>query len=81
MIDQVRARAEQALDRGMPDREASLARGFVLGEDDRIDPRMREEFQRSNLAHLLAVSGQNVLLLCLLAGQCSPCSASPSERV
>ena len=66
-IDQVRARAEQALDRGMPDREASLARGFVLGEDDRIDPRMREEFQRSNLAHLLAVSGQNVLLLCLLA--------------
>jgi competence protein ComEC len=51
----------------MPDPEASLARGFVLGEDDRIDPRMREEFQRSNLAHLLAVSGQNVLLLCLLA--------------
>jgi competence protein ComEC len=51
----------------MPEREAALARGFVLGEDDRIDARTREDFRRSNLAHLLAVSGQNVLLLCLLA--------------
>jgi competence protein ComEC len=66
-IDRIRERAERALDRGMPEREAALARGFVLGEDDRIDARTREDFRRSNLAHLLAVSGQNVLLLCLLA--------------
>ena len=60
-------RAETALGRGMPEREAALARGFVLGEDDRIDPRTRDDFQRSNLAHLLAVSGENVILLCVLA--------------
>ena len=36
----------------------ALARGFVLGEDDRIDPRTREDFQRSNLTHLLAVSAR-----------------------
>ena len=66
-IDGIRARAESALGRGMPGREAALARGFVLGEDDRIDHRTREDFQRSNLTHLLAVSGENVILLCVLA--------------
>jgi competence protein ComEC len=66
-IDQVRIRAETALGRGMPDREAALAGGFVLGEDDRIDPNTRDDFQRSNLTHLLAVSGENVILLGVLA--------------
>jgi competence protein ComEC len=66
-IDGIRTSAEAALDRGMPEREAALARGFVLGEDDRIDRNTRDDFQRSNLAHLLAVSGQNVILLCVLA--------------
>ena len=66
-IDEVRARAETALGRGMPEREAALARGFVLGEDDRIDARTRDDFQRTSLTHLLAVSGQNVILLGVLA--------------
>jgi competence protein ComEC len=66
-IDGVRERAEEALGRGMPERQAALARGFVLGEDDRIDHGTREDFQRSNLTHLLAVSGENVILLCVLA--------------
>ena len=66
-IDGIRERAEVALGRGMPERESALARGFVLGEDDRIDHATREDFQRSNLTHLLAVSGENVILLCVLA--------------
>ncbi len=65
--DEIRVRAELALGVGMPQREAALARGFVLGEDERIDPLTREDFRRSGLAHLLAVSGQNVALLALLA--------------
>ena len=64
--DQIRARAERALDSGMPAREAALARGFVLGEDERIDPVTVEDFRRAGLSHLLAVSGQNVALLALL---------------
>jgi competence protein ComEC len=67
LTDRVRDRAERALERGMPDDEAALARGFVLGQDDRIDPATVDDFKRSGLAHLLAVSGQNVLLLGLLA--------------
>ncbi|MGH2980985.1 MAG: ComEC/Rec2 family competence protein [Solirubrobacterales bacterium] len=66
-IDRIRIMAEEALGRGMPAEQAALARGFVLGQDDRISPRTIEDFQRSGLAHLLAVSGQNVVLLALLA--------------
>jgi competence protein ComEC len=67
LTDRIRERAEDALGRGTPELEAALLRGFVLGQDDRIDPATAEEFQRAGLTHLLAVSGQNVLLLILLA--------------
>jgi competence protein ComEC len=66
-VDAIRARAEASLARGMPTPEERLADGFVLGGDDRIDPRTVDDFKRSGLAHLLAVSGQNVVLICLLA--------------
>jgi len=65
--DQIRERASAGLGRGMPMREAELARGFVLGQDDRIDEGTKEDFRRSGLSHLLAVSGENVTLLALLA--------------
>jgi competence protein ComEC len=64
---EIRERAEAALGRGMPAREGALARGFVLGEDEEVDERTVEDFRRSGLSHLLAVSGQNVALLALLA--------------
>jgi competence protein ComEC len=65
--DEIRERAEAGLGRGMPVREAALARGFVLGQDEGIDEVTREDFRRAGLGHLLAVSGQNIVLLALLA--------------
>lgn len=64
---EIRQRAGEGLARGMPAREAELARGFVLGEDEGIDEATKEDFRRSGLSHLLAVSGENVTLLALLA--------------
>lgn len=64
---EIRERADVALGRGMPAREAALARGFVLGEDEDVDEATVEDFRRSGLSHLLAVSGQNVALLAVLA--------------
>lgn len=66
-IDSLRRRAEAALEAGIPPRESALAKGFVLGQDADIDERTTRDFQDSGLAHLLAVSGQNVVLLGLLA--------------
>lgn len=67
LVDRLRNRAFAALAVATPEREAALARGFVLGDDSDIDERTVEDFRRSGLSHLLAVSGQNVVLLGLLA--------------
>src|ERR1700759_1230013 len=64
---EIRERAEVGLGEGMPPREAALARGFVLGDDDELDPATKEDFIRAGLSHLTAVSGENVTLLALLA--------------
>jgi competence protein ComEC len=63
----IRQRAAEGLGKGMPSREAELARGFVLGEDEKIEEGTKEDFRRAGLSHLLAVSGENVTLLALLA--------------
>ncbi|HJZ34694.1 MAG TPA: ComEC/Rec2 family competence protein, partial [Solirubrobacterales bacterium] len=64
---EIRERAEAGLGEGMPPREAALARGFVLGDDDELDQGTKEDFIRAGLSHLTAVSGENVTLLALLA--------------
>ncbi len=66
-IDVVRRRAEAGVSAGLGDAQGALARGMVLGADEDIPERMAEDFKRSGLAHLLAVSGQNVTLLAVLA--------------
>jgi competence protein ComEC len=66
-IDAVRRRAERGIAAGLSPGHAALARGMVLGQDERVAEADREDFRRSGLAHILAVSGQNVMLLCALA--------------
>jgi competence protein ComEC len=65
-LDAVRRRAQAGVKAGLPRPEAALALGMVLGQDEDIAQGVQEEFQNSGLAHLLAVSGQNVMLLALL---------------
>ena len=44
---EIRERAEAGLGEGMPAREAALARGFVLGDDDGLDEATKEDFIRA----------------------------------
>jgi competence protein ComEC len=67
VVDAMRRRAEGALSAKLPKAEAAIARGMVLGEDEAIDRLERDDFRRAGLSHVLAVSGQNVMLLCALA--------------
>ena len=67
LLDGMRGRAERAVAAGLPEPEAALARGMVLGQDEEIDESTRQDWRDSGLAHLLAVSGQNVMLLVALA--------------
>lgn len=66
-VDAARRRAEDAIESGLPPGRAALMRGMVLGQDEAIDPLTRDDWRDAGLAHLLAVSGQNVMLLCALA--------------
>jgi competence protein ComEC len=66
-LDRMRDRAERAVVAGMAPSEGALLRGMVLGQDEAIGAALREDFRDSGLAHLLAVSGQNVMLLAVLA--------------
>ncbi|HEV7459610.1 MAG TPA: ComEC/Rec2 family competence protein [Solirubrobacteraceae bacterium] len=66
-LDGARSRAEAGVAAGLRPGEAALARGMVLGEDERLAEPVRDDFRRSGLAHLLAASGQNVMLLAALA--------------
>ncbi|HEV3376148.1 MAG TPA: ComEC/Rec2 family competence protein [Thermoleophilaceae bacterium] len=66
-LDWMRERAERAVVAGMSSADGALLRGMVLGQDEAIDEALRQDFRDSGLAHLLAVSGQNVMLLAALA--------------
>jgi competence protein ComEC len=67
VVDRIRKRAEQGVGAGLVPPLAALARGIVLGQDELIPRRIIDAFKASGLAHLLAVSGQNVTLLAVLA--------------
>ena len=77
-VDSVRRRAERGVSAGTSSDRAAVARGMVLGQDETIDPLVVDDFRRSGLGHLLAVSGQNVVLLCALA---LPLLAAAGARV
>jgi competence protein ComEC len=66
-LDRLRGRAEQAVSAGLRETDAALALGMVLGEDEEIDTATRDDWRDAGLSHLLAVSGQNVMLLMVLA--------------
>ena len=65
-LDGVRARSERALTRGIPPPQGALARGMVLGQDDALSEDVRDDFRATGLAHLVAASGANVVLLATL---------------
>jgi competence protein ComEC len=61
--DTVRDRVERAVSRGTDGVRRALVLGVVLGEDEGLPERVRLDFRASGLAHLLAVSGQNVAFI------------------
>jgi len=52
-----------ALDRALPEPEASLAKGILLGDRDGIPRDLTEDFNRAGISHLVAISGSNVTIV------------------
>ena len=66
LVDGVRARAQAVLRTSVPPPQGALLRGMALGDDAALPDRVRGEFRASGLSHLVAASGQNVMLLAAL---------------
>lgn len=50
---------------GMPEKEASIVAGMLIGYTDDMDESLQEDFQRVGLTHILAVSGANIAFILL----------------
>jgi competence protein ComEC len=60
VADSLRAFVSHGLAPGVGGERKAVIAGILLGEDEGLDPALRESFRASGLYHLLAVSGQNV---------------------
>ncbi|WP_067890891.1 ComEC/Rec2 family competence protein [Nocardia vaccinii] len=59
----VRAHFAAAASRALPSTEAGLLPGLVDGDVSRLPDHVREDFQHTELSHLVAVSGTNVTIV------------------
>lgn len=60
IINKASARIKKNIDSIMPEKEAEMLKGLLLGDISGIDDGIQEEFKISNLSHILAVSGMQV---------------------
>ncbi len=63
LVDAIRKHSRQTLKIGQWGGASELLQGMVLGDDEQIPESVISDFRASGLLHLLAVSGQNVVLL------------------
>jgi competence protein ComEC len=61
--DRLRARLARAIAPGLAGERRAVLEGIVLGDDSALSDGVRRDFRVSGLYHILAVSGQNVVLV------------------
>jgi competence protein ComEC len=61
--DRIRRWLRRASAPGLAGERRAVLEGVLLGDDNGLSPSLKMSFRRSGLYHLLAVSGQNVVLL------------------
>lgn len=66
LVDRLRQHARGSLAIGGWGPAGALLQGMVLGDDDQVPEEVISDFRDSGLLHLLAVSGENVILLGLI---------------
>ena len=66
LIDRLRRSARTRLNAGLSPPVGPVLQGMVLGDADAVDSGSLTDFRRSGLLHILAVSGENVVLLCTI---------------
>jgi competence protein ComEC len=66
----------------VPEPEAALAAGILLGVRSGIDPAINDAFARAGLTHVVAISGWNIAIVAALAAAaCRPLARLPAGRL
>jgi competence protein ComEC len=63
LADHLRKRLSRSIAPGLGGERRAVLEGIVLGDGSQLSPGLRQDFQASGLYHILAVSGQNVVLV------------------
>ncbi len=63
VLEQTRTRFERAIDRSMPQTEAALLKGILVGSRADLPAKVRNDFRRTGTSHIVAVSGYNVTIV------------------
>jgi competence protein ComEC len=70
-IDRLRLNAALAFERDLPSSSAALAKALALGDTGGLSTAQRDAWAAAGVAHLLAVSGLHVALVCACLGSLS----------
>ncbi len=63
VVHGIRQRLSDALAASLPDPEASLAQGILLGSRSALGPSLTDALNSTSLSHLIAISGYNVTVV------------------
>lgn len=55
--------AHRQIERALPDPQAALLAGIVLGKEQGIAPQLEEDFRRVGASHIVAISGFNMVII------------------
>jgi competence protein ComEC len=67
-VQALRRLADDALARALPEPEAGLASGIVVGRRDRVSSDVADDFTTTGLSHVVAISGWNIALVGAVVG-------------
>jgi len=65
-VDRLRLASRAHLRVGLHSPVDDVLQGMVLGDDEGVTEQIVDDFRRSGLLHIMAVSGENVVLLCAM---------------
>ncbi len=65
----------------LPEKEAEVIKGILIGDTSGIDNEIRENFKISNLSHILAVSGMHVQYIIIIFSICNGVLGKKKTRI
>lgn len=63
VILKIKSRLQKNIDKAIPAPQSGLLSGLLLGGDDKLSKAMQDNFSRTGLTHIVAVSGYNVTII------------------